>query len=188
MGTGISWTDETAVVDRGGRRVRIYHRQNPDSPGIQLRRRMRASGLRWCRGCQDWLPLGSVTRQGLCRPHANEEYRRLYAAAPEAARARSTERKRGVAAVPAVARECLTERFGGRCAYCPAPATTWDHLVPVKHGGGTVPGNIVPACASCNSSKGTRDVIEWLSAHGRVASHDLLDVLALVSLANAEVA
>lgn len=146
---------------------------------------MAAQGLRWCRGCGDWLTAELVTRQGVCRPHANAEYRARYADDPRAVRARVHARKRGVAPVPTIAQELLLERFGGRCAYCPAPATTWDHVVPVAHGGQTTPGNIVPACTSCNSSKGTRDVIEWLTSQGRHASWDLLDVLALAALPEA---
>jgi 5-methylcytosine-specific restriction endonuclease McrA len=44
---------------------------------------------------------------------------------------------------------------GARCHYCPAPATTVDHVVPVARGGGHA-GNLVPACTSCNASKGAR--------------------------------
>ncbi len=57
--------------------------------------------------------------------------------------------------------------FGGRCAYCGGTPRknqrlTKDHLLPVNSGGETVPENIVPACASCNSSKGAEDFKEWL--------------------------
>lgn len=55
--------------------------------------------------------------------------------------------------------------FGNRCAYCgkKADPITQDHFVPVTAGGLTVLGNIVPACASCNSSKYNHLPEEFLS-------------------------
>ena len=56
--------------------------------------------------------------------------------------------------------------FGGACAYCGGTPRrnqrlTRDHLEPVSNGGTTTQDNIVPACASCNSSKGAEDFKEW---------------------------
>jgi 5-methylcytosine-specific restriction endonuclease McrA len=82
-------------------------------------------------------------------------------------------RKRGVAPIPADAQVMLLEEFDGQCAYCLAPATTWDHIVPVVTGGETVPWNIVPACLSCNSSKNCREVFEWMTKKG-LTGHDRL--------------
>lgn len=55
--------------------------------------------------------------------------------------------------------------FGGECAYCgrtmhKGERLTRDHLEPVSEGGLTTQDNIVPACQSCNSSKGK---LEWRS-------------------------
>lgn len=57
--------------------------------------------------------------------------------------------------------------FGGACAYCGSTPRkgqrlTKDHLVSVSQNGRTVPENIVPACQSCNSSKGAEDFKDWL--------------------------
>jgi 5-methylcytosine-specific restriction endonuclease McrA len=71
------------------------------------------------------------------------------------------------------------EDFDGRCAYCGSPATTWDHIVPVSKGGSTTPSNVVPACASCNSSKNDRDVAEWMTDKGLSPSPDLMDRIAI---------
>ncbi len=62
-------------------------------------------------------------------------------------------------------KECLIF-FGGECAYCGATTRkgqrmTRDHLEPVSCGGKTVQSNIVPACSSCNSSKGAEDFKQW---------------------------
>ncbi len=50
--------------------------------------------------------------------------------------------------------------YGGLCAYCPAPATTRDHVRPLAMGGAHVASNIVPACLSCNCKK--RDSLLWV--------------------------
>jgi 5-methylcytosine-specific restriction endonuclease McrA len=48
------------------------------------------------------------------------------------------------------------------CAYCGATERlTWDHLIPRARGGPDTISNQVPACATCNSSKGDRDAVEW---------------------------
>lgn len=47
------------------------------------------------------------------------------------------------------------------CAYCPAPATTIDHVLPLVRGGTNYEGNLAPACKTCNSSKSGWTVIEW---------------------------
>lgn len=56
--------------------------------------------------------------------------------------------------------------FGGECAYCgrtmhKGERLTRDHLEPVSEGGATTQDNIVPACASCNCSKGASEWREW---------------------------
>jgi 5-methylcytosine-specific restriction endonuclease McrA len=57
----------------------------------------------------------------------------------------------------------LTE-YQWRCAYCGASAPLEkDHAVPLSRGGAHTAANIVPACRSCNASKHTRTVEEWLS-------------------------
>lgn len=46
---------------------------------------------------------------------------------------------------------------GPVCHWCPAPATTADHLVPLFKGGSNELANLVPACSPCNSGRGGRD-------------------------------
>lgn len=53
------------------------------------------------------------------------------------------------------------KRQGRTCAYCPAPADTIDHVVPLVRGGTNYEGNLVPACRKCNGSKAARTIIEW---------------------------
>ncbi|SIR88139.1 HNH endonuclease [Haladaptatus litoreus] len=50
----------------------------------------------------------------------------------------------------------------GTCIYCGEEGkTTFDHVIPLSNGGADTISNQVPACKSCNSSKGSKDVIEW---------------------------
>ena len=58
----------------------------------------------------------------------------------------------------------LVASFGGCCAYCglsDLPLTA-DHRVPLARGGSNYISNIVPACRSCNSRKGTRTDSEFV--------------------------
>lgn len=57
----------------------------------------------------------------------------------------------------------LFEEYVGLCAYCQAPATTLDHVVPISRGGAHSKSNLVPACKSCNSSKHTKPLLVWLA-------------------------
>jgi hypothetical protein len=55
------------------------------------------------------------------------------------------------------------------CCYCGSREhLAVDHLVPTKRGGQDSGDNMVWACRPCNSSKGARDVIEWLLSRGDV--------------------
>ena len=52
--------------------------------------------------------------------------------------------------------------WGGLCAYCRCErATTVDHLKPKSRGGSSLRSNLVPACQSCNHSKGSENWLEW---------------------------
>lgn len=50
--------------------------------------------------------------------------------------------------------------FGWKCRYCGAGLSsvtlTKDHQIPISRGGSEWPSNLVPACRSCNSAKGTK--------------------------------
>jgi 5-methylcytosine-specific restriction endonuclease McrA len=65
----------------------------------------------------------------------------------------------------------IVEYFGGKCAYCGSSGDLdQDHFIPHSKGGAYSKRNIVPACKSCNSSKGNKSPIDWLvkRAHGLV--------------------
>jgi len=60
-------------------------------------------------------------------------------------------------------REYIKEReTPNECIYCGSTEKpSWDHLIPVSRGGPNIPDNMVMACQSCNSSKGSKGVYEW---------------------------
>ena len=53
----------------------------------------------------------------------------------------------------------LLDEAGWVCAYCGCPLTlatvTYDHKQPLSRGGRHAAANLLPACRSCNASKGT---------------------------------
>ncbi len=93
-----------------------------------------------------------------------------------AVRQQKQARRRGIAPLSLDQAQALLEKFDGRCAYCPRPAATWDHVEPVAKGGLTRLGNVVPACVSCNSSKRARDVEEWAAARRIDLSYEFYEV------------
>lgn len=56
----------------------------------------------------------------------------------------------------------LYERYFGLCVYCHInKATTLDHVIPISRNGSNNIENLMPACLSCNSSKGGKLLKEW---------------------------
>lgn len=54
-------------------------------------------------------------------------------------------------------------KFESKCCYCGSISDplTLDHLYPRKLGGIDISDNLVFCCKKCNSSKNSKDVIEW---------------------------
>lgn len=65
--------------------------------------------------------------------------------------------------------QSLCRRWQNACAYCgdAASALTRDHIIPLTRGGSDFIGNILPACFSCNASKGNKTITEWRGRGGR---------------------
>lgn len=54
---------------------------------------------------------------------------------------------------------------GQKCSYCGSSNNlALDHIFPQKFGGQDAGDNLVYACRSCNSSKGKKDLMEWMNA------------------------
>jgi 5-methylcytosine-specific restriction endonuclease McrA len=56
----------------------------------------------------------------------------------------------------------ILECFNHCCAYCLKPGTTMDHFRPLALAGLHAVDNVVPACRSCNPSKGDDLIFVWL--------------------------
>ncbi len=53
---------------------------------------------------------------------------------------------------------------GNKCCYCgKVGKLALDHIFPQKLGGKDAGDNLVYACRSCNSSKGKKDLMEWMN-------------------------
>ena len=63
-------------------------------------------------------------------------------------------------------RDGIKAAWNYRCAYCNGvpihdASLTADHIIPKSAGGQDLTRNIVPACASCNSKKGSQEWRSW---------------------------
>lgn len=64
-------------------------------------------------------------------------------------------------------RERIFARDGFRCVYCarrfPGEELTLDHVEPLMRGGDGSAGNLVTACADCNTRKGSAAAWQYLA-------------------------
>ncbi|KKL98875.1 hypothetical protein LCGC14_1820010 [marine sediment metagenome] len=60
----------------------------------------------------------------------------------------------------------VLEHSDGKCTYCPQTldmnTVTLDHIVPHCKGGPNKLSNLVAACSSCNTKRGSRNFAEFL--------------------------
>lgn len=124
-----------------------------------------ALGDRKCAECGEALPAGSRLSRRFCSRRCINQ---VSLRERRAERYEATERRRallfGNESVGVSARDWrrLVQRAGGRCAYCgEVRPLTKDHVIPVSRGGRHAIGNILPACLSCNASKGADFLAAW---------------------------
>lgn len=176
--SNIEWTDATWHAITAAKRIGIAVAEYVAKLN---------SGLKWCGRCREWHqrerfgsdpsradgkastcrgrvarfaePDGPLIEFGKC-VSTRKRYRDYYAGdGGGAIRARISARRRGLEPIPDWWRQEQLERG---CAYCGKLATTSDHFIPVSRGGKSEPGNLIPACISCNSKKGDSDPLLWL--------------------------
>jgi len=58
-------------------------------------------------------------------------------------------------------RQSIYEAWDHKCAYCGAPATSLDHIIPRFKSGCSNWYNLVPSCQPCNNNKASKDMEEW---------------------------
>lgn len=130
-------------------------------------------GDRGCRDCQSFWYHADTAGKEAARQYGRERIAAQRASRPgvfrdAAKRASHKRRARAAGALhsPWEPAEVLS-RNGGVCVYCAEPATAVDHFHPIAGGGADAPWNLVPACASCNSSKNDSDPYVWMRRTGR---------------------
>lgn len=100
----------------------------------------------------------------------SREYARAHPEKRVQIQARRRARKRGNGQFLVTERDIrrLLMRCESRCLYCRAPLGTsfhLDHIVPLARGGHHAIGNLAPACADCNLTKGSMTLTEWRKRH-----------------------
>lgn len=61
-----------------------------------------------------------------------------------------------------------------KCVFCgSSDVKRWDHLVPIKEGGETVLGNMVPACEQCDDAMRGEPFNEWMLSDDRYSPTSL---------------
>ena len=105
-----------------------------------------------------------------------ERLKKWQANNPEKVRHKNTQRKRSPIPkdrLPLEHWKTINTAFNCRCAYCDCwlekessdnpRSRVIEHVVPFSRGGRNDYTNIVPACRQCNSSKGTKNLRQWIN-------------------------
>lgn len=148
----------------------------PDRASWRTRRIMAEKGFLYCTSCKKFYSKEEMTvRSGRCgkcaTEYARERYRNSEAVRKKAYQSNYS-RKHGLNSIPQQYLTELFEKFDGMCAYCQKnKAESVDHIIPVSKGGNSVPGNLLPCCKSCNSSKHNKNVFEWLASKPDLSPH-----------------
>jgi len=103
------------------------------------------------------------------RKRAAEHRRRYYASLPPDKRHTLTQRRRAASygtEHEEYSRTAIFRRWSYYCCYCDRFATHLDHVQPLSRGGADKESNMVPACADCNLSKGSKTLAEWAETFG----------------------
>lgn len=100
-----------------------------------------------------------------CDAERGRAYRAAHPDQCVAARERRIAREAGAAGADYTTAEKIAARFefyGNRCFYCLAEGPLHiEHVKPLSAGGSHFPANLVPACESCNCSKGAKLLPDW---------------------------
>jgi 5-methylcytosine-specific restriction endonuclease McrA len=145
------------------------------------RDRRKKDGLRtYCKKCgretfSSWLDKNREERKKYCREWHKEhreserkKHRQWKLDNPEKNAAHERKRRQNAAnvggeGITVEQQNQLYEDYCYRCAYCGKKVKlTLDHIVPVSKGGRHEIDNAVPACASCNSSKGNKSLLLFM--------------------------
>lgn len=115
--------------------------------------------IRRCPVCGDAIPPTDRLTKKYCSVDCRDQRSR----SPEVVFRYVNARRARIAGASAhpLPKRVLRRLRSAQCAYCGQAGGTVDHLVPLSRGGQHAEGNLVPACRSCNSSKGDKLLVEW---------------------------
>lgn len=113
------------------------------------------------------------------KEHYNKYFKRYYKENPQvfkrARHRRLSKEKESLQTFTNEQWECVKSHFGNSCSYCGMTESEHksafdevlhqDHFVPLSTGGDYTHDNIVPACRSCNCSKGNKSFFKWYLTH-----------------------
>lgn len=71
-------------------------------------------------------------------------------------------RRRSLKDIYDISEKDIKRLYRSNCIICENPKITIDHIIPISRGGRHSIGNLQPLCRSCNSSKGSKLMIQWL--------------------------
>lgn len=95
-------------------------------------------------------------------PHIRDEWEANNPDKVRANWAKRSERLRAAGKYPLTRKE-KNRLAKSACFYCGSvDKVSVDHLIPISRGGLNSVGNLVPACLSCNMSKHSKTVTEWI--------------------------
>jgi 5-methylcytosine-specific restriction endonuclease McrA len=150
------------LVMAGLRRVRRFcsSRCSFNYHSARYASRRRPLLLRRCPVCATDIPAG----ERLSKKYCSAECRSRRDRSPEVVFRYVNARRAKLAGASAkpLPKRILRRIRAASCFYCGRSGGTVDHVVPLSRGGQHAEGNLVPACRSCNSSKGDKLLIEWL--------------------------
>lgn len=151
---------DKAWREANSERVRAWHAANKEQKRAYDKARYAANPERY-------------RANGMVRRAAHPERKRAldkawYVANPERCRVSRARRRARIAQVLSTLTlqewEAILEAAGRACIYCGSQGRlTQDHLTPISRGGPHTADNVAPACKPCNSSKGARTVMEFLT-------------------------
>lgn len=81
------------------------------------------------------------------------------------------------------------EYFDNKCAYCRCEGSEneslqQEHVIPVSKGGDYTKNNIIPACKSCNSSKGGNDMSVWFKKQSFYNESNYQNIISYLEMMN----
>jgi 5-methylcytosine-specific restriction endonuclease McrA len=161
---------KTCIKCHVDKQLSEFHKHSKNKDGLQA----------YCKKCSSESSRGSSKRHYDANRKKYAEYNKLYKSSPKgrainALSKTRTDRRRVEAQLGIAIKDTLTShqvamiQAESRCQYCGHPMEfgqiTVDHVVPFRNGGTNEYTNLIPCCKGCNSRKGTKSVLTFLSEH-----------------------